>query len=295
MKHIFILNQTAGEKHSREKLEQELKEINVDYEIVCTQYHEHAKVIVKEYLEKYSNEKLRFYACGGDGTVNEVSSCLANVENAEFAVIPYGTGNDFVKYFGGKEKFSNVEKIVNGNVMPIDIMKIGDNYSINICNFGFEAVVGRIANEVKLKGGKDPYGTGIKKAIFSGMSNPITVEVDGKVINGKSKMLLCTLGNGKYVGGKYKCAPRSVIDDGLIEVCLIDTITIFQFLALISKYEKGEHLELNKKYVHYVRGKNVTISSKKRFELCLDGEIIMGTKFNVEILHKAINFVVPKD
>ena len=295
MKHIFILNQTAGQKHSKEKLEEDLKNLDIDYTIICTEYHEHAKVIVKEHLEKYPNELLRFYACGGDGTLNQVSSCLANKSNTQLAVIPYGTGNDFVKYFGGKEKFSNIEKIVNGNIMPIDILKIGDDYSINVCNFGFEAIVGRIANEVKIKGGKDPYGTGIKKAIFSGMKNNITVQVDGKIINGKSKMLLCTLGNASYVGGKYKCAPRAVVDDGLVEVCLIDTISLIQFVLLISKYEKGQHLDLNKKYIHYVRGKNITISSDKRFELCLDGEIITGTKFNIEILQHAINFVVPKE
>ena len=298
MRHIFVLNEKAGGHLSQEKLKEELTKINdtdFTYEIVCTEYANHATKIVQEYIEKYGkDEVLRFYACGGDGTINEVASKLVNVENAQLAVIPCGSGNDFVKYFGS-EKFSNIKNIIDGEIMPIDILKIGDKYAINVCNFGFDAVVGKTANEVKEKGGKDPYGTGIKKAIFTGMRHKLTVEVDGKIINGKKNMLLCTLANGHYVGGKYKCAPRSIIDDGLIDVCLVDTISIFTFLKLLKPYMAGRHLDLGKKYIHYAQGKQIKLSAKKDFDICLDGEIVTGNSFIVDILHKAINFVVPLD
>ena len=157
MKHIFILNRTAGGKNTKESFDEKLNPLGIDYQIICTEYSGHAKVIVKENIEKYSQsgETIRFYACGGDGTINEVSSALVGHNNVQFAVVPCGSGNDFVKYFGGMEKFIDFEKIVNGDVMPIDIMKIGDNYSINVCNFGFDAVVGKTANEEKIKGNKE--------------------------------------------------------------------------------------------------------------------------------------------
>lgn len=296
MKHIFIFNPAAGGNCTKEILKNKLDALNekIDYEIFCTEYIGHAKLIVKEYIENHSTEELRFYACGGDGTINEVASSVCN-KNVEMAVVPLGSGNDFVKYFGGMEKFSDLNKVVNGNLMPVDILQVGENYSINVCNFGFEAMVGKIANEVKLKGGKNPYGVGVRKAIFKGMKHNIKVEVDGKIINGKAKMLLCTLANAHYVGGKYKCAPRAVINDGLIEVCLIDPISLISFIMLIGKYEKGTHLELNKKFIHYTQGKNIKLTSDKDFDICLDGEIVTGNNFEIKILPNAVNFVVPKE
>lgn len=296
MKHIFILNPTAGQKSSKEKLENELSQIeNLDYIIECTKYSGHAKELVNDYIQKYNNTPLRFYACGGDGTINEVASCVCQKDNVSMAVIPYGSGNDFVKYFGGQEKFNNIYNIINGNVTPIDIMKIGNNYSINVCNFGFDSVVGKTANEVKLKGGKNPYGKGVRKAIFTGMKSHITVEVDGNVINPKGKMLLCTLGNGNFVGGEFMCSPRSKIDDGLIEVCLIDCVSIFTFLKLLPSYRQGKHLDAGKKFIHYAQGKSIKMYSKKDFDICLDGEMVTGNNFEVEILHNAVNFVIPKE
>ena len=108
-------------------------------------------------------------------------------------------------------------------------------------------------------------------------------------------MLLCTLGNANYVGGQYKCAPRAVIDDGLIEVCLVDTIGLFTFLSILKSYTEGKHLDLGKKFIHYAQGKTIKIYADKDFDICLDGEIVNGNNFEVTILNKAINFIVPKD
>ena len=294
MKYIFVLNPVAGIKNYKDTLENELKKIDgLDYQIVCTEYPGHAKKIVQEYLEKYSGQDIAFYACGGDGTLNEVASMVAGTE-AKLGVIPCGSGNDFVKFFGGAEKFFDIKKNINGKIKPIDILKIGDNYSINVCNFGFDAVVAKTANETKTVGGKKSYTKGIIKGLFCGMSHKIKVEVDGKLINNKA-MLLCTLANGSYVGGKYCCAPKSVIDDGLVEVCLVDKVSIFTFISILGKYTKGEHLGLNKKFIHYTRGKVVKMYSDKDFDICLDGEIVTGNNFTLEVIKNNVNFIVPED
>ena len=139
------------------------------------------------------------------------------------------------------------------------------------------------------------YSLGIIVALFKAITNEITVEVDGEILNKSGKLLICTLANGAYVGGKYKCAPRYVIDNGLLEICLIKPTNVFNLISLIGVYKKGEHLENKriKKLITYTRANKVKVYSNKKFDVCIDGEIIQGNEFNVEILHKAIKFGIP--
>jgi diacylglycerol kinase (ATP) len=126
------------------------------------------------------------------------------------------------------------------------------------------------------------------------MKHNVHVEVDGELINPDGKLLLCTFANGGYAGGKYNCAPKFVIDDGLMEVCLVKPVSVFTLLKLIKKYEKGLHLDDKRfeKYISYTQAKNVKIYSKKPFDICIDGEIITGKEFEIEIVEKAIEFAI---
>lgn len=112
-----------------------------------------------------------------------------------------------------------------------------------------------------------------------------------KKMNNKS-MLLCTLANGQYVGGQFHCAPKSKYNDGLIDVCLVDKISLFRFLKVLKSYTNGKHLDNNKyeKFIHYKQCKSVKISSPKDFYICLDGEMVFGNNFEVKICKGAVNF-----
>ena len=103
-------------------------------------------------------------------------------------------------------------------------MKVRDRYSLNVCNFGFDAMVAKTMIKAKRKpiigGPKSSYTYGIIKALFNSRRNHIKVTVDGEPIN-KEYLMLCTLSNGRYVGGSFKCGPKSLNDDGLIDVSLI--------------------------------------------------------------------------
>ena len=129
------------------------------------------------------------------------------------------------------------------------------------------------------------------------MKNNITVEADGEVLNPDGKMLLGGSANGGYVGGKYFCAPNYVLDDGLMEVNLVKPVSIFTLLKLIKQYELGKHLEDErfKDLLVYKRAKKVKLYSDKLFDVCIDGEIINGTEFEIEVLEKAINFAVEEN
>ena len=299
MKHIFIINPAAGQVDSTNKIKSYLEQnhAELDYEIYVTTAIGDATRFVADYCRQHDGEAVRFYACGGDGTLCEVASGAAERENVQVAVYPSGSGNDFVKYYGGKDRFLDLDALIDAPAEPIDLIKVGDRYSINVCNFGFDTTVAKTMIKVKrnkILGGKRAYVTGVATAVLTARFNKCIVTVDGEQLNDK-KILLCTLANGKYVGGAFQCAPRSVNNDGLIEVCLIKTMTLFGFIKLLGPYTDGKHLDLPKyeNKIVYRRGKHIHVSAPEGFAMSVDGEIVEGTEFDIEVRPAALNFVVP--
>ena len=299
MKHIFIINPAAGATDSTALIRDAVaaQGESFDSEIYVTRGVGDATAFVKSRCAE--GGELRFYACGGDGTINEVVSGLVGAPNASMAVYPVGSGNDFVKYYGKKEDFLNLADLIDGQEQAIDVIRVDDRYSLNVCNFGFDTTVAQTMINVKHKkiiGGKRAYVTGVVTAIFKSMKNQCEVFADGEKLNNE-KMLLCTVANGKYVGGSFCCAPRSSDCDGLLEVCLVKPISLLRFVKLLPVYTKGEHIE-NPKFtdcVIYRRAKKVEVVAPEGFRISLDGEIVENNHFVAEAVPEAIRFVVPKN
>ena len=298
MKHVFIINPQAGNHDAYQEtylaISPFMDKFNI--EIYKTDHSKDATEFVDKYAKKHIDEEVRFYACGGDGTLNEVVNGAINNKNASVSVFPCGSGNDFIKSFKNPEKFLNIENLLNSTNESIDVLLVNDSlYCVNVCNFGFDALVAKTANDLKLKGKKNAYTKGIFKALLHGLKNKVTVEADNKVLNPTGKMLLTSVANGAYYGGKYKCAPLFNVKDGLIEVCLINTTNVFNFLRLIKQYERGLHINNPKfkKLTVYTRAKSVKMYSKNNFYISLDGEIIENKNFTVKILKQALKFGIP--
>ena len=300
MKHVFIINPNAGKDQYKKELHERIERYKdkLDCEIYVTKAERDATSFVSDYI-KNNDEEVTFYACGGDGTVSEVASALVGAKNARLAIYPCGSGNDYVKTFGGKDKFLNLDNLINGSEMKVDIMKVNDKYAINVTNFGFDAKVCNVANKVRRKkiiGGKNNYKTGIFVSLINGRRTKCDIKIDGEAIEPKT-ILLSTVANGTYVGGAYNCAPHSICNDGLLEVTVVKPITLLKFMSLLKPYKEGKHLEDPKfeKHIIYKRAKNVTIDSVKPMMLCLDGELITDTHFEIENIHEAITLVIPKE
>ena len=141
MRHVFIINPAAGKVDAREKILEGLSRLhNVDYEIYLTEGVGDATAYVKDYCNTY-REPIRFYACGGDGTLNEVANGVVGYPHASMGCFACGSGNDFVKYYGGKKYFSDVAALIEAEEEPIDLMRVGDKYAINATHFGFDSSV----------------------------------------------------------------------------------------------------------------------------------------------------------
>lgn len=302
MKHLVIYNKTAGRSGNIEQLiDESFKGLDVIKHI--TTGPKEATAFLRDYFSK-EKELTRVYACGGDGTLNEVVNGIAGVKNAELALYPCGTGNDFSKMYG-TDRLLNFRGLINGKPTPIDITRVEGptitepTYSINVINFGFDAMVGAKGNENKLKGIKDPYGFthAIVPAIVHGRYNKATIYADGKDLNGK-KFLLGSIAQGQFIGGEYHASPKSDNTDGLLDVIVVKTMSLFGLLIkLFGKYHDGKHLDdpnLMKK-TYYVRVKEARIEAPEDIDICLDGEMLKGKSFTCTIVPGGINFVVPQE
>lgn len=318
MKHLIILNQKAGAEKDLEQFQAQIKEDfkGLNYEIYLTTGPRSVIPFLKEYLSK-NNDVLRVYAVGGDGTIHEVVNAIVGYKNVELAIYAAGTGNDFVKIYSkekdwdnivknktGENRFKDFKALIDGKVIDIDLSKMtGPSmpepwYSINVINFGFDAIVGAKGNVNKAKGIKNPYGpAAIIPAILGGRFNRIIVKADGEQLN-KKRLLMSALGQGQWVGGQYHASPKSDNTDGLIDVTLLKCMSLARLMIqFFTPYTKGEHLDnpkLMKKFV-YRRAKEIEIIGKKNIDICVDGEIVNGQTFKVEVMPKALKFVVPNN
>ena len=312
MKHLIIFNAGAGKNKERidafkAQIEESFK--GLDYEVYETEGPRKVIAYLRKYLTK-NKEQIRVYACGGDGTVHEVVNGLVGFPQAELAILPVGTGNDFVKSYGvmndNIQNYQSFKPLINGKPVEIDVSKIsGDGldepwYSVNVINFGFDAIVGARGNYYKehgfpkkVKEGINPYDYALKNdAMKYGRFNDIEVFADGEKLNEK-QMLLATLAQGQWVGGQFKCAPKSDNTDGLIDVCVLKTMTFLGLGMIIGTYTKGKHLDKPRKKIVYRQAKEIKMVSPKEFDVCVDGEMIKGNNFTVEVCPKAIKLVPP--
>lgn len=299
MKHFFIVNPCAGIEDHTLAIREQLESLgdSTDWKLHVTQRAGEATEYVAERCKECHDETIRFYACGGDGTLNEVLTGMMGYANAELAAYPCGSGNDYIKYYGSAEDFLDIKGLIAGEVKEVDVMQVGNRYSLNICNFGFDALVCKTMDKVRrwpLLGGKNAYTTGIVRHILTGRRTQVTMRVDGELFY-EGRMLLCTLANGRYVGGKYKCAPYSDNSDGLMEINLIRPMSLLRFAGLINSYSDGTYVTQPgiEKVHRYRRGMNVEIDSPQPLYLCVDGEVLCDRHFNVTILPHAVRFVVP--
>ena len=299
MRYLFIVNPCAGHTENEKNIRSAISAL--PERDACEVYVTRGVGDAIEYVRSAADaatEPVRFIACGGDGTINEVFNGAVGHKNVTVSCVPCGSGNDFVKCFGGMQAFSDIGAILRAEAKPLDLMKVNDRYCVNITNFGFDTVVAMTMNKVRNKaiiGGKNAYTTGVVWGLLTAMKSNCTVTADGDRLN-NGVMMLCTVANGQYVGGAFRCAPRARCDDGLIEVCLVKPISRLAFVKLIGPYTEGKHLDDPKfrDILVYRQATRVDVEAEDGFAYSLDGEIIKSSRFTVTIEPGALAFAAPQ-
>lgn len=301
MKHFFIINPTSGNGKSHKPLIESIHSVclerKLEYEVRTTEYAGHAKWIVSTELSS-NRDRIRFYACGGDGTVNEVASGLVGHPRAELAIIPVGTGNDFVRTFPVNADFLDLDAQLNGNSRRVDAVSAGDSIFVNMLNVGFDSrvvsTISRLRDKSRLMRGKFAYIISVAINFFKMPKTRLKcVFDDGERVEGE--FLLSAFANGKYYGGGFKAGADAEPDDGIIDVLFVRPCSRFVFLSLISKYKKGTLLKSPRslKYVVFKKCKSLVAEFSLDSDVCVDGEIVDEHSFNIEVLEGAVNLSLP--
>lgn len=305
MKHIFVLNPVAGDCSVETQLLPAIKravaERNLDAVIHMTTGKGDAESYARMTCERlrksgYAGE-VRFYAGGGDGTLGEVAGGVLGEENVSVACLPFGTGNDFVRFFRNFADFLNLDAQLDAETMRIDLLKVNGKVCVNACNMGFDALVAHnvtvMKRNLRLKGHAAYYAS-VLYCLFKKLGNRFYITVDGgEVVTGR--FLFAAACNGICYGGGFKGAPSARPDDGLIDLCAVRILPRTQIARLVNLYKAGKHLEepsLQDKLV-YRRCRRITVQSDTKFVVAWDGETQWTHSVEIELVPDALSFCVP--
>lgn len=301
MKYIFIINPAAGGGQEIESLEAKIREIctarSVDYMIHKTKEPGDATSFVREFAKQ--SIQARIYACGGDGTLNEVICGAPTSSHIAFGLIPHGTGNDFHRNFDNGNAFFDIDAQIDGDVRPIDILECNGTYCINMINIGFDCDVAERTSELQKKyplPKKMAYLAGLIQIFFRPIGVRFRLELaDGEKID--KNMTLSLMANGCFCGGGFKSAPRASLTDGLLDVCVIDRVSRAKFLSAVGAYKKGEHLDEKHHFdfITYRQTPSLRIKFAKMQKYCVDGQIKSAKELTIKVLPSAMNFIYPKN
>ncbi len=275
-RYIFIFNPAANKGRARLKadwLESQVAEKG-NAVIRSTAYPGHAGEIARSGLQESSC----LIACGGDGTLHEVVNAVAG-EDVSVGVLPIGSANDFIKnlnppkvyeggighLFGSSRTFVDLGKVTFGGSVQ--------RYFINSLGIGF---TGRIARKVKetlwLKG-EMSYVHALLSVLSGYCPVPMHIRITGsdKDIELNEPIFAFSVSNGKVEGGKFRIAPHAELTDGLLDVCILKSISRLEFFLFVLKYLKGTQIYDPK--VLYCKAKSVEITLPGPEVMHMDGEV----------------------
>ena len=198
---------------------------NIAYDIQCTEYAGHARILVEEArkTEKYTH----IVAVGGDGTVNEVGTALYG-SNIAFGVVSLGSGNGFARHLGYSVFMTKALKQVLSNVYEqIDMIEMNGAYFLNVSGVGFDAEVAHVFNQQKMRGVL-AYIYAIVKMWFRYPEKKYRIISDGKIMT--VNCFILSIANSSQYGNNAKIAPHASMRDGLLDICILKRPAFLEIL-----------------------------------------------------------------
>ena len=296
MTHLFIINPAAG---SRDRTEDYTRAIRpacekrgLTYRIEVSQAPGECRRLARE--AALTGEDVRLYACGGDGTLNEVASGAAGFPNAAVTVFSGGSGNDFVRMFSDPKAFYDIERLLDAEQTCFDVIRCNDSMALNICSVGLDARIGTDVARYKrlpLLSGFRAYLASTLVNVIRGISEHYVVQINGRRIDAE-QTFICVC-NGQYYGGGFHPVPEADPGDGVLDVLLVKKLSRLQVPGAIGKYKNGRYRELPQ-LIHHFRTDRLTILCDKPSAINLDGELLRAREVEIRLEPKALRFFYPR-
>lgn len=291
-KWVFIINPTAGNYYAQtivHKIEEEIQLRDIDAEIQLTEYPGHATSITLSCIEQGAKY---IVSVGGDGTLNEIARALINKPNIVLGVVSAGTGNDFIQILGFPNRFEQEhwDILFQAQTIEMDAGTCNNLPFFNGMGLGFDAEVAAQnyspEGEVK-KGGKGKYWWHIIKTLLFYREHKMTILNNGSTTT--ADCFINTISNGRRFAGDFFLTPKAIANDGLLDICAIEKLNLFERFGILLKVPKGEHLNVKK--VKYYTTNYIKIDFNQEVPFHIDGELYFSSIFEVNVLAKAVNVI----
>ena len=287
-KALVLINPISGV--GKQKLVERLVKENLDTKILSTeveytQYAGHAHTLAKNAIGRFDV----VVAVGGDGTVNETGSALIGSDTA-LAIIPTGSGNGLARHLKIPMRPEKAIRVLNDlNVKKIDTIKINNRYSLNVAGIGFDAHVSHLFAKMKHRG-LISYVKLVVKEFGRYEASEYSLVVDGKKM--KLKAFVISFANSSQYGNNFYIAPDARVDDGLIDVCIVNKFPKIAapalLMSMMSKENIGGYLE------KIIKAKDIIVEQPESLKGHVDGEpVFFKDKIRVSVNPLSLNVVVP--
>ncbi|MDR2424400.1 MAG: diacylglycerol kinase family lipid kinase [Prevotellaceae bacterium] len=302
---MVIVNPKAGMGYGLRDwplISNQMNKCGVEFTCVFTEKKYHAvELTVKAINDGYR----KIVAVGGDGTVNEIVNGIfiqkqVTTTDILLAVIPVGTGNDWVRMFGVPQHYSEaVKAIVESCTVCQDVALIGytetrvthQRYMANVAGIGFDAIANRYFNKMKDEGrkGRGLYIAGVIKALLKYKSKRFRIKLDNEVFF-DDYMFNASIGIGPYNGGGMNPMPAAVFNDGLIDITIVRRINKLWMLGSFRKLYNGRIYTHPKVLASQAR--RIEVESFPASPIEIDGEALGFSPFVFEVVPESITVVV---
>ena len=239
----------------------------------------------------------RVVACGGDGTVHEVvNGVMSSADRAgdvAVGILPSGRCNDLNYALGLPTNPGRaIESMVGSPVRRMDLGRIGDRYFTTIATLGFDSEVSEYVNDGRAPGflrGSPAYLYGAVVQLIKYRSPSVRLKGDFGEFEGP--VFLVATGNTSRYGGRMSIAPSAILDDGMLDVCLVEPVRRLEVLRMIPKTFKGAHVGHRAVTVH--RTSRLEIDSDEPLSLWADGERLSQTPATIEVVPRSLSVLAP--
>lgn len=272
---LFLLNPTAGKADCTRTLPQQIAAAAAgaglapeDYTIRVTTHAGHARELSRAAAAaaQKAGVELRIFTAGGDGTFNEALTGAHGFDKTAVGCLPYGSGNDFLRTYGTKEEFLDLDAQLAGGAVPIDLMRTSLGLSATICAAGLDAQVAYGIpkfRRIPLCGGEVSYLLSIVEQLCGHIGRRVTFTIDDEELT--VDCLMCAICNGRAYGGGFLAAPEADPADGWLDVMIVRRVGRLTIAKLLGMYKSGRHFvngqltEEAKPYFLYRRARRVAL------------------------------------
>ena len=296
------MNPTSGNGKSKKSWQQIstlLKNHGILFSFAFTEYSKHESELAQDAIK---NGFTKIISVGGDGTLHHIvngimSQNVVETNTIQLAVIPIGTGNDWVKTYNIPAKIEkSILNIKNGKPILQDIGKLTtinhtNIFFNNVAGIGYDGYVVNKLKKLKKFGGIAYLLSGIYGLLFYKKSN-FTIEINNQII--QEKCLMAIFGICQFSGGGMQFTKDVNPSDGQLDITIAKNLTLLDLILNLPKLYNGNIVYHKKVTTYKTNTIKVTPTSiiEKPF-IQADGELIDSGSVNVTIIKNALQFIVP--